>query len=203
MRLYIIETVFGLYGPQRKTITKTRLYNFDPLLNPHFYKIKLGFKRVYIIFLISAQKHILWVLVRAASSSIHNLCFLSRYILSEIFQFLVVNFSVFLNRHVFVMQNITSDMYAECTSAPSEPCFFARMEKKKKKKKKKKRTFCHLRPRRLQSTCTSKQLSADSTFILNAWAQYLKQTRKSNNISSIILIFDSFVETDQKGLGIN
>ena len=36
-------------------ITETRLYNFDPL-KPHFYKVKLGFTGVYIIFLIFAQK---------------------------------------------------------------------------------------------------------------------------------------------------
>ena len=47
-------------------ITKTYLYNFDPL-KPHFNIVKLGFTGVYIIFLISAQKHILWVLVRTAS----------------------------------------------------------------------------------------------------------------------------------------
>ena len=35
-------------------ITKTRLYNFDPL-KPHFYTVNLGFTGVYIIFLISAQ----------------------------------------------------------------------------------------------------------------------------------------------------
>ena len=35
-------------------ITKTYLYNFDPL-KPHFYIVKLGFTREYIIFLISAQ----------------------------------------------------------------------------------------------------------------------------------------------------
>ena len=35
-------------------ITKTCLYNFDPL-KPHFYKVKLGFTGVYIIFLISAK----------------------------------------------------------------------------------------------------------------------------------------------------
>ena len=35
-------------------ITKTRLYNFDPL-KPHFYIVKLGFTGVYIIFLISTQ----------------------------------------------------------------------------------------------------------------------------------------------------
>ena len=38
-------------------ITKTCLYNFDPL-NPHFYIVKLGFTGVYIIFLISTQKNI-------------------------------------------------------------------------------------------------------------------------------------------------
>ena len=32
-------------------ITKTCLYNFDPL-KPHFYTVKLGFTGVYIIFLI-------------------------------------------------------------------------------------------------------------------------------------------------------
>ena len=35
-------------------ITKTYLYNFDPL-KPHFYIVKLRFTGVYIIFFISAQ----------------------------------------------------------------------------------------------------------------------------------------------------
>ena len=35
-------------------ITKTYLYDFDPL-KTHFYIVKLGFTGVYIIFLISAQ----------------------------------------------------------------------------------------------------------------------------------------------------
>ena len=48
------------------SITKTYLYNIDPH-KPHFYIVKLGFTGVYIIFLISAQKHRLWVLVRTAS----------------------------------------------------------------------------------------------------------------------------------------
>ena len=48
-------------------ITKTCLYNTDPL-KTHFYIVKLGFTGVYIIFLIPAQKHRLWVLVRTASS---------------------------------------------------------------------------------------------------------------------------------------
>ena len=59
------EAIMRLYG--YTFITKTRLYNFDPL-QPHFYIVKLGFTGVYIIFLISAQKHRLWVLVRTASA---------------------------------------------------------------------------------------------------------------------------------------
>ena len=50
--------------------TKTRLYYFDPL-KPLFYIVKLGFTEVYIIFLISAQKHRLWY---AVLMSTHNLC---------------------------------------------------------------------------------------------------------------------------------
>ena len=53
-------------------ITKTCLYNFDPL-KPQFYIVKLGFTGVYIIFLISAQKHRLWVLVRTASACGYSL----------------------------------------------------------------------------------------------------------------------------------
>ena len=57
-------------------ITKTCLYDIDPL-KPHFYIVKLGFTGVYIIILISAKKHRLWVLVRTASvlTSTDNLCF--------------------------------------------------------------------------------------------------------------------------------
>ena len=43
-----------LHCLQRHIITKTYLYNFDPL-KPHFYIVKLGFAGVNIIFLISAQ----------------------------------------------------------------------------------------------------------------------------------------------------
>ena len=66
----------------------------------------MGVYRVYIIFLIPAQKQRLWVLVRTAVlTSTHNLCFEQKYqsLLSEKFQFLVVKFSVYLNRRVFVM----------------------------------------------------------------------------------------------------
>ena len=72
-------------------ITKTCLYNLDPL-KPHFYIVKLGFTGVCIIFLISAPKHRLWVLVRTASP--------------ENFMFLEVNFFIYLNRRVFVMNRV-------------------------------------------------------------------------------------------------
>ena len=64
------------------SITKTCLYNFDPL-KPHFFIVKLWFTGVNMIFLISAQKHRLWVLLRrlveAVLMSIHNLCFEQTY----------------------------------------------------------------------------------------------------------------------------
>ena len=59
-------------------ITKTCLYNIDPL-KAHFYIVKLGFTGVYIIFLISAQKHRLWVSLepprRGGSNEYNNICF--------------------------------------------------------------------------------------------------------------------------------
>ena len=55
-------------------ITKTCLYNFDPLKS-HFYIVKLGFTGVYIIFLISAQKNRFLVLAEAVLTSTNNLCF--------------------------------------------------------------------------------------------------------------------------------
>ena len=82
-----------------RTITKTCLYNTGPL-KPHFYIVKLGFTGVYIIFPISAQKAVLM--------STYNLCFEQKYekyqsFLSKNFQFLEVKFSIYLNRHVFIM----------------------------------------------------------------------------------------------------
>ena len=44
----------AIYQVDRVIITKTCLYNLDPL-KPHFYIVKLRFTGVYIIFLISAQ----------------------------------------------------------------------------------------------------------------------------------------------------
>ena len=91
---------------------KTYLYNIDPL-KPHFYIVKLGFTGVYIIFLISAQKHRLWYSLepprRGGSNEYPQAMFLSR-IMKNIRVF-IVKFSVFggeivfiyLNRRVFVM----------------------------------------------------------------------------------------------------
>ena len=92
---------------QKATITKTRLYSIDPL-KPHFYIVKLGFTGVYIIFVISAQKHRLWVLDEAVLTSTHNLCFEQKcekywFFYVKKCHFLVVKFSVYLNRRVFVM----------------------------------------------------------------------------------------------------
>ena len=84
-----------------KNITKTYLYNFDPL-KPHFYIVKLRLTGVYIIFLISAQKHRLWVLGEAVLTSAHNLCFEQKYENYQNFSFeffffffLVVKISVY------------------------------------------------------------------------------------------------------------
>ena len=93
-------------------ITKTCLYNFDPI-KPHFYIVKLGFTGVYIIFLISAQKidcgYSLEPPQRGGSNEYTQSMFWAEIwkisvFLSEIFQFLEVKFSIYLNRRVFVMK---------------------------------------------------------------------------------------------------
>ena len=106
------KTAHSLSGPSVSTNRiiknwrmKTYLYNFDPL-KPHLCIVKLGFTGVYIIFLISAQKHRQG---KAVLMSTHNLCFEQKYekiseFLSENFHCLVVKFSVYLNRLVFVMR---------------------------------------------------------------------------------------------------
>ena len=110
-------------------------------LNPTFILVKLGFTGVYNIFLISAQKHRLWVLVRTASSlailtSTHSLCFEQKYekyqnFLSENFHFLVVKFSEYLNRHVFVMYP-KSKADAQCDLPDPYPTFVVRKGSKVK-----------------------------------------------------------------------
>ena len=90
---------------------KTRLYNFDPL-KPHFYIVKLGFTGVYIIFLILLKNtdcgYSLEPPDEAVLTSTHNLCFEQEFekyqnFLFKIFPFLVVKFSIYLNRRVFEM----------------------------------------------------------------------------------------------------
>ena len=74
---------------------------------PHFYIVKPGFTWVYIIVLISAQKHRLWVhLGNVALMSTHNLCFEQKYEKYPNFYLknLMVKFSVYLNRLVFIMK---------------------------------------------------------------------------------------------------
>ena len=92
-------------------ITKTRLYNFDPL-KPHFYIVKLGFTGVYITFLISDQNidcgYSLEPPRRGGSNEYPQSMFRAEILkisefLSENFHFLLVKFSVYLNRRVFVM----------------------------------------------------------------------------------------------------
>ena len=72
-----LDRMSGLIVYLLEHITKTCLYNFDPL-KPHFCIVKLGFTGVYIIFLISAQKHRLWVLVRTAFERVPTIYVLSR-----------------------------------------------------------------------------------------------------------------------------
>ena len=99
-------------------ITKAYLYNFDPL-KPHFYRVKLGFTVVYIIFLFLLKNidcgYSLEPPRRGGSNEYHNLRFwveiwkISEFFLSENFQFLVVKCSIYLNRCVFVMSSNASD----------------------------------------------------------------------------------------------
>ena len=96
-------------------ITKTRLYNFDPL-KPHFYIVKLGFYRGIHYFSYFAQKHRLWYSLepprRGGSNKYPQSMFWAEIwkiseFLSENFHFfffLVVKFSIYLNRRVFVMR---------------------------------------------------------------------------------------------------
>ena len=61
-----VSMMFYIFETKMRHITKTYLYNFDPL-KLQFYIVKLGFTGVYTIFLNFAQKHRLWVLIRTAS----------------------------------------------------------------------------------------------------------------------------------------
>ena len=97
-------------------ITKTCLYNFDPL-KPHFYIVKLGFTGVYIIYFLFLLENIdcgysLEPPHRGGSNKYPQSMFwaeiwkISEFFLSENFQFLEVEFSIYLNRRVFVMRRL-------------------------------------------------------------------------------------------------
>ena len=80
-------------------ITKTCLYNFDPL-KPHFYIVKLELTGVYIIFLIFARKQIVGTRsIYVLSRNMKNI----RVFYLKFFHILEVKFSIYLNRRVFVM----------------------------------------------------------------------------------------------------
>ena len=92
---------------------KTYLYNFDPLKS-HIYIVKLGFTGVYISFLISAENidcgYSLEPPRRGGSNEYPQSMFSAEIrkkseFLSENFHFLVVKFSVYLNRRVFVIRS--------------------------------------------------------------------------------------------------
>ena len=97
-------------------ITKTRLYNFDPL-KPHFYTVKLGFIGVYNIFLISAQNidcgYSLEPPRRGGSNEYQQSMFwadiwkISGFFIWKFSVFLGWNFAIYLNRHVLVMFTIS------------------------------------------------------------------------------------------------
>ena len=82
---------------EKVSIVKTYLYNFDPL-KPHFYIEKLVFTVVYIIFLISAQIHRLWVHGEAVLTSNHNLFFEQKY---ENYQNFYLNTFIFFGGEIF------------------------------------------------------------------------------------------------------
>ena len=115
LRINTVPFVYVSTFIKDQLITKTYLYNFDPL-KPHLNIVKLGFRGVNIIFLICAKKHRLWVLVRTARRGGSNeypqsMFWAEIWKISEFlyknFQFLEMKFSIFLNRRVFVMFNST------------------------------------------------------------------------------------------------
>ena len=95
---YLLYYVYNIQlVPTHFDITKTCLYNFDPLI-PHFYIVKQGLTGAYIIFFIYAQKHRLWVLVRTTS-----LCFKQKYEKYQSFLFYLKIFS-FWRRFFFIFE---------------------------------------------------------------------------------------------------
>ena len=100
--LHVCLPVYLVLCENAVYITKTYLYNFDPL-KPHFYIVKLGFTGVYIIFLISAQNidcgYSLEPPRRGGSNEYtRNLCFEQRHEKYRIFLF---DFFLFFGSKIF------------------------------------------------------------------------------------------------------
>ena len=100
-----LQTAMAGLGVSVECITKTYLYNFDPL-KPHFYIVKLGFTGEYIIFLISAQNidcgYSLEPPRRGGSNEYHNLCFEQKY--EKISEFLIYKCIVFGDEIIYIFE---------------------------------------------------------------------------------------------------
>ena len=97
MRSFLVSANDSMVVHHENTHIKS---HFDPLF-------KTWFTRIYIIFLI--------LLVEAVRTHTHNLCFEQKYekcqnVLFENFPFLVVKFSIYLNRHVSVICSVGSSL---------------------------------------------------------------------------------------------
>ena len=97
-----------------RLITNTYLYNFDPL-KPHFYIVKLGFTGYTLFFLFLLQNidcgYSLEPPRRGGSTEYPQSMFWAEIwklleFESENFQFLVVKFSIYLNRRVFIIVHV-------------------------------------------------------------------------------------------------
>ena len=90
-------------------ITKTYLYNFDPH-KPHFLYGKTGVYRAILYISYFCSKHRLWYSLepphRVPTIFVlsRNMKNIEKIYLIFFFHFLVVKFSIYLNRHVFVME---------------------------------------------------------------------------------------------------
>ena len=96
-------------------ITKTCVYNFDAL-KPHFYIVKRVYRGIHYFSYFCPKTLIVGTrynrFAEAVLTNTHNLCFEQKYEKYQNcfiwkFSFLVVKFSIYLNRHVFVMYGQT------------------------------------------------------------------------------------------------
>ena len=98
IRICDICTLTGL------CITKTYLYNFDPL-KPHFYTVKLGFTGVSFFFLFLLRNIDFWYsLEPPVLTSTHNLCFEQNY--DKYQSFFIWKFSVFGGEIFYIYEQV-------------------------------------------------------------------------------------------------